>query len=176
MVRRCRYCPSHELSGVHFRPRDFALLCVGIRRRRCNFCGRPQWTWLLPRPLRWGIAIALVGMLYVATTGPVKWLHDNYRMSDVTYGRLHRWAYWPINRGIAASDPDSSLRSAYLGYLEWWAPAAESMRADDFESLNPGAAGGADTGPARDPPQDLGKFADTIEHETQRPTGEVPAQ
>jgi hypothetical protein len=131
-VRRCRYCPSSDLSPIRFRPVDWLLLCLAVRRQRCDFCGRMQSTWLLPRPLRWGLAIVLLGAVYVGSTGPVKWLHDNYRMADSTYGRIDRWVYWPLNSWIASGhDRKSKARSSFLAYREWWAPTAESLRTND---------------------------------------------
>jgi hypothetical protein len=176
-VRRCRYCPSPKLSAIRFRPIDYLLVCLGVRRRRCSFCGRVQWTWLLPRPLRWGLAVLLLGMLYVGSTGPVKWLHDHYRMADLTYARINRWVYWPLNQWVGAPPAENtSLSRSLHAYREWWSPSAQSLRSNDTRPFD--AASTGETAPGDSPPQrlELEAFGEALEHRVSRPTGEPPQQ
>jgi hypothetical protein len=176
IVRRCRYCPSPELSTIRFRPVDYLLACLGIRRCRCNYCNRLQWTWLLPRPVRVGVALVLLGVVYVGSTGPVKWLHDNYRMADATYERIDRWVYWPLNRWVGSPPAqDTSLSRGLHAWREWWSPSEQSLRSNDNRPLDAATAG--ENEPADSPPRlELDAFGEPLEHHVGRPTGEPPLQ
>lgn len=175
-MRRCRYCPSPELSPIRFRPVDYLLVCVGIRRRRCNYCNRLQWTWLPPRPVRWGMAVVTVAAIYVGSTGPVKWLHDHYRMADVTHERFDRWVYWPLNRWVGSPPAvDTPLSRTLHAYREWWSPSEQSLRSNDYRPLDTAATGASE--PLDSPPRlELEVFGEPLEHHVGRPTGEPPQQ
>lgn len=176
-VSRCRHCPNPRLTPVRRRPVDWLLLCLAVRRQRCEFCGNLQWTWLVPRPLRWGLAAFLLGVVYVGSTGPIKWLYDNYRMSGTTYEWIDRWVYWPLHRSIDLSDRlDPRARTAFVAYREWWAPTERSLRADDALPLYHEAVEGAAEEPDIHRLEDLERFAEGITHESRRPTGEPPQQ
>lgn len=158
------------------RPVDLLLICVGIRRMRCEFCGHLQCTWLLPRPLRWGLAVVLLGAIYVGSTGPVKWLHDHYRMADETHAWINRWVYWPLDRWVGSPPADDTTLSRSLhAWREWCSPSEESLRANDLRPLD-ATAGETGLPDLRADGLEPDTFGEAIEHRVGRPTGEPPRQ
>lgn len=124
IVRRCKHCPSSELRPARLRLADAVLLPLGIRRHRCEFCGERQWVWLLPRPLRWGLALLLVLLAYVASTGPVDWLYQNGGLSPRVYSLIDSRFYAPIDRFLGPSKArECAAAGAFQRYREAWATA-----------------------------------------------------
>lgn len=108
-------------------PADLVLLPLGVRRLRCEFCHAPQRHWLLPRPVRWVFAALFVVASYVASVGPVDWLHQQGRMSDLTYERVNTFVYAPLNNRLSRSNcADCRVAAAFWKYRSWWTGHAAS--------------------------------------------------
>lgn len=105
------------------RPLDFVLLPLAIRRYRCVYCRKDQLRWLLPRSVRWALAVALLGTGYLLSAGPFDWLHANDRMSETTHTWLAEWLYFPINRWLDSPLAGNwSITRRYVSYRNLWLP------------------------------------------------------
>jgi len=89
------------------------------------YCHRDQLRWLLPRSVRWALAVALLGIGYLLSAGPVDWLHANRRMSKPTYAWLSSWVYFPINRWLdSPAARNWTVTQRYAAYRSFWSPEA----------------------------------------------------
>lgn len=96
------------------------MLIVFGARLRCEYCGRRQFHWWLPRPVRWALAVFLVACAYVASAAAVGWAKKQNRHSiqESTRTRLKEWVYPPLITLVRKTSLDAKLTSnPYFGWL-----------------------------------------------------------
>ena len=118
---RCNHCPSSELRRLELRPIDVLLVLGAVRRLRCVYCGCRQWRSSVPRPLRWVACFILLVLLYLASPGPIDWIHLRGGMTVERYDRINYFIYSPIDEVLGRETREISWATdAYWEYRDWW--------------------------------------------------------